>query len=486
MKTVVTLEALSRALFFLFASVLPSFAQTSRLGVFDQEGDIGAVNVPGSSSYDAEKQEYTIQSSGTNMWGDHDEFHFVWKKLKGDFILQAMIEFVGEGADPHRKVGIIVRQSLDPRSPHINACRHGDGLTSLQFRRAEGAPTEETRFELKGPDVLQLARKGPTYTMSVAHFGDVYTSNSISDVDLGDEVYVGVYVCSHNNAVSEKAILRNVKIVRPVKATFVPYHDYIGSDLELLDPATGHRKVIYHVNDSLQAPNWTPDGKALVYNHNGLIYRFDLASGQPRQIKTGAVTACNNDHALSFDGKILGISGTDPKEGHDSLIYTLPIGGGTPKKITPIGLSYLHGWSPDGKYLVFTGSRNGEFDIYRVLAEGGKEERLTTAKGLDDGSEYSPDGNYIYFNSNRTGKMQIWRMKADGSDQEQLTNDEFNNWFPHVSPDGKTINIVTFPADIDPGAHPFYKHVYLRHRGVKYRCPHSFRRCVLRIRRVRL
>ena len=118
--------------------------------------------------------------------------------------------------------------------------------------------------------------------------------------------------------------------------------------------------------------------------------------------------------------------------------------------------------SPDGKFLIYTGERNGEFDIYKISAEGGEEIRLTTAKGLDDGPEYSPDGKYIYFNSTRGGMMQIWRMKPDGSGQEQITNDEFNNWFPHISPDGKWIVFLSFSKDVDPSDHPFYKRVYLR------------------------
>jgi TolB protein len=97
-----------------------------------------------------------------------------------------------------------------------------------------------------------------------------------------------------------------------------------------------------------------------------------------------------------------------------------------------------------------------------MSVQGGQEQQLTTAKGLDDGPEYTPDGKYIYFNSNRNGTMQIWRMKPDGSDQEQITNDEYNNWFPHISPDGKSIVIISFPKDVSPGDHPFYKRVCIR------------------------
>ena len=427
------------------------------VGQFDRQCDIGPVQIPGSAMYDGIQQEYLVQSSGTNMWDNRDEFHFVWKRLKGDFIVQTLAEFVGEGAESHRKLGVIARASLDPGSPHINACRHGDGLTSLQFRRSSGAATEEKRFEIRGPNIIQLARKGGVYTMSVAHLGEPLVSQSLSDVALGDEVYVGIYVCSHNKGVSERAVFRNVRLIRPAKDGFVPYRDYIGSDLEVLDVATGRRKTVYHASDSLQAPNWTPDGRALVLNQNGRMLRFYLDQGQPTVIDTGRQNACNNDHALSFDGLMLGISSGQP-----SKVYVLPLVGGLPRLVTPKGASFLHGWSPDGRYLAYAGQRNGDIDIYRIPVAGGPEERLTNTTGLDDGPEYSPDGKFIYFNSARSGRMQIWRMQADGSGQEQVTNDEFNNWFPHVAPDGKSIVFVTYGPEIAADAHPFYQQVYLR------------------------
>ncbi|MBE3111070.1 MAG: hypothetical protein IMZ46_11270 [Acidobacteria bacterium] len=148
----------------------PSLGAREPVGIFDQHGDIGAVKIPGSAVYDAAAQEYTVRASGSNMWFGRDEFHFVWKKLSGAFILQARVEFLSKGVDPHRKVGLIVRSSLDPGSPHVNVSRHGDGLTSLQFRRAGSADTEEIRSELNGPDVLQTydpeipAEDHPWYT----------------------------------------------------------------------------------------------------------------------------------------------------------------------------------------------------------------------------------------------------------------------------------------------------------------------------------
>jgi Tol biopolymer transport system component len=194
----------------------------------------------------------------------------------------------------------------------------------------------------------------------------------------------------------------------------------------------------------------------------GVLRTYRLRTGKFASFETSVAIHNNNDHVLSFDGKMLGVSNHTPELGGQSAIFTLPATGGEPKQITPKGPSYLHGWSPDGQWLVFTGGRDGNYDIYKIPAAGGDEVRLTTDAALDDGPEFSPDGKYIYFNSSRSGLMQLWRMKPDGSGQEQLTSDGFNNWFAHVSPDGKWIAFLSFGQDVKADDHPYYKHVYLR------------------------
>lgn len=450
----------------IMASVLglgfASKANAQNIGIFESHADIGSVRHPGATAYDSKSGEYALSGSGANIWGASDEFQFAWRRLKGNFILQARANLLGKGVDPHRKLGWMIRKSLDTNSSSVNATVHGDGLTSLQYRKAAGGSMEEKKFDTKAPDVIQLERRGNRFIMSVAHSGELFVTQEVTDVDLGDEVYAGLFVCAHNKDVVEKGRFDNVRIVVPAKETLVPYREYLGSHIELFDRASGKRKIIYSETGSLQAPNWMKDGTALLYNREGLIYRLDLQQRRPAQLNTGEVRNNNNDHVISFDGKMLGLSSTSPDKKYGSVVYTVPITGGTPKQITPIGLSYLHGWSTDGKWLTFTGQRNNEFDIYKIPSGGGDEVRLTTAKGLDDGPEYSPDGNYIYFNSTRSGKMQIWRMKPDGSGQTQLTNDTLNNWFPHISPDGKTMVFLSFGNDVKPDDHPFYKHVYIR------------------------
>lgn len=458
MKRVFTGKAAMIVVFVMLQGAV--FAQP--IGLFENHSDVGAVQHAGSASYDAAVQRYTIAGSGANIWFGQDQFQFLWKRMAGDFILQARGAFIGKGADPHRKWGWMIRNSLDSNAAMASVQVHGDGLTAFQYRKAAGSNVQEQRSGVTAPDVIQLERRNGRFIMSVAHFGEPFTILESDSVALDNDVYVGLFVCAHNNSVVEQATFSNVRIIVPAGKDLVPYKQYLGSHIELLDVATGNRQLIYSATGSLQAPNWMKDRKSLIYNSNGAIYQLDLENGEPAVLNTGAVTKNNNDHVLSFDGKMLGLSSSsgDPKWG--SLIYTVAATGGTPKQITPTGPSYLHGWSPDGKWLTFTGQRNNEFDIYKVPATGGAEIRLTTTPGLDDGSEYSPDGKYIYFNSVRSGTMQLWRMKPDGSNPEQLTNDEYNNWFPHISPDGNWVVFLSFMKDVKPEDHPFYKHVYLR------------------------
>lgn len=238
----------------------------------------------------------------------------------------------------------------------------------------------------------------------------------------------------------------------------------VTSILEICDITTGERTTVKEFPYLIEAPNWTSDGQWLIYDSGGKLYKLSPDQpGEPEQIETAYAVRCNNDHVLSADGQQIAIShGT--KEDGQSRIYTLPITGGTPRLVTPMAPSYLHGWSPDGKQLAYCAARKGNFDVYVIPAEGGEEQRLTTAEGLDDGPEYAPDGKHIWFNSVRSGLMQVWRMKADGSEQTQMTFDETrNSWFPHVSPDGQQVVFITYyKGDLEPGQHLANKNVELR------------------------
>jgi Tol biopolymer transport system component len=426
--------------------------------VFDSHSDVGTLLHAGSVEYDSSKQTYTVTGSGENMWSAADAFQFAWKKVSGDVTLTADIAFVGAGGNEHKKAVLIFRQSLDADSVYADVALHASGLTSLQFRDEKGAVTHEIQSNISAPKRLRLAKRGDYVYMSLAEAGaEPKVAGGWLRIPLQGAFYVGIGVCSHDKDAVEKAIFSNVKLAMPSSAQAGQSALY--STLETIAIDSADRRVEYLAPGRFEAPNWMRDGSTFLFNRDGHIERLAVSGGKPEVIDTGFANRCNNDHGISPDATQLAISDNSQEE-HRSVVYIVPIGGGTPRRITQKSPSYWHGWSPDGKTLAFVGERNGEFDIYAISATGGEEKRLTTAKGLDDGPEYSPDGKYIYFNSERTGHMQIWRMKADGSEQEPVFSDDLNNWFPHISPDGQWMVFLTYGADVT--GHPENKDVMLR------------------------
>jgi len=442
--------------------------QPSSLGVFDGHTDVGPVEESGTVEYNPETQTYRLTGGEAKREAAGGPFHVLWTRVQGDVLLRARSEFLEEPSPPGQTMGWTIRTALSPDASAVNAVVAGDGKVSLHHRSARADETTVVESAVDGADVIQLARDGDTYVLSVAQAGDPFTRTQVPGITLGDDsVYVGLFVGASGTGSSEPARFRNVRVVRPAPDSLVPYEDYLGSRLETMRMGTGHRTVVHRSAGSVQAPNWSTDDEALIYNSNGLLYRFDLATQTPNEIDTGFADDNNNDHVLSFAGDRIGISHHADDQDGNSIIYTVPVDGGTPTQVTPKGPSYLHGWSPDDRYVTYTGAREGAFDVYKMPVEGGTEVRLTTADGLDDGPEYAPDGEHIYFNSVRTGRMEIWRMRPDGSQKEQLTDDRFNNWFPHVSPDGESIVFLSYTEDVPPGEHPFYKQVYLRRMPVE-------------------
>ena len=429
--------------------------QSQPVGEFEAQTDVGETR-PGSGEFNPLTLEYRITGGGENMWESTDAFHYVWRRASGDMVLTADVELVGTGGVEHRKAGWVVRQSLDPDSPYVSAVVHGDGLTSMQFRETRGGTTKEVRSTLVRPLALRLERHGDTFALAAAMDGQPFQVAGATSVTLKDPVYVGLAVCSHDVKALESATFRRVNLEGDQF-----YGEQINSreesDLEIVSVDGKQRRVVYRADRRFEAPNWSRDGKFLLFNQGGGLYTVTPSGGEPSLLDTGSAIHCNNDHGFSPDGKWLAISHS-PKD--ESLVYVLHAAGGEPRQVVSKGPAYWHGWSADGKTLAYVAERDGNFDIYSIPVGGGGEKRLTQADGLDDGPDYSPDGKYIYFNSERTGLMQIWRMRADGSAAEQITHDGHADWFPHPSPDGKWLVFISFDKNVK--THPPGKNAVLR------------------------
>jgi hypothetical protein len=183
---------------------------TRSIGHFEGQCDVGHPKIAGSATYDAGRGVYLVSSAGLNMWDVRDEFHFMWTRTTGDFLLHARVEFLGPNREPHRKAGCIVRAGLDHDAPYADACLHGDGLTSLQFRRRAGGISEQL-VATPGADVVELERNGQTYTMRSAKSGAPFVTTTLAGVTLEGDLYVGLFLCSHNVDIVERAAFHDVQ-----------------------------------------------------------------------------------------------------------------------------------------------------------------------------------------------------------------------------------------------------------------------------------
>lgn len=219
--------------------------------------------------------------------------------------------------------------------------------------------------------------------------------------------------------------------------------------------------TLFTIEGEWHAPNWTTDGKYVVSDMGGALYRIPVSGadkGKPEKIDMSVKMNATNDHALSWDGRQIADTGITPGTSakirtpgdiHNSL-FIMNMDG---SNAHAIHLGWLHGWSPDDKYVVYTQWHGDNYDIYRIAVDGSGELLMTTNKAQDDGPEYSADGKWVYFCSNRSGKWDGWRMPAAGAGPddklaEQITNGkDTQDWFPHISPDGKWLYTISYPMD---------------------------------------
>lgn len=461
MRRIASLPLLLPLLVFAAASIASAASASGPLGIFEGQTDVGSVVPPGTAAYQSDT--YSLAAAGANIWSTTDGFHFVWKKVSGDVALTAEMNFPDNTGNPspHRKAVLMFRQSLDADGVYADAAQHGSGMTALQYRRMRGDTTQDIELNIAAPHRIRLEKRGDTITLFLSMGSEpLHPVGASIKLHFDGSFYAGIGVCSHNKDVTEKATFGHVELA-PLTSPSTPANLVLYSTLQTISIDENARRAIVIDNERahFEAPNWSRDGKTLIFDREGQVWTVPAEGGTPTLLNTGATIHCTGSHGLSPDGKLLAITCGMPDR-PENRVYIIPSAGGTPRLLTENPNSYFHGWSPDGKTIAFTRPSHGAGNIYSISVDGGPETALTTGTGISDDPDYSLDGKYIYFNSDRTGSMQIWRMLADGSHPEQVTFDEFQNWTPHPSPDGKSILVLSYSKDTT--GHPANKDIALR------------------------
>jgi TolB protein len=371
-------------------------ARGQDLGVFDGQSDIGKVLQPGSAAYDAGTKTYTVAGSGDNMWFATDEFHFVWKKVfADDLAFTAKIAILGADGNAHRKGVLMVRQSLDSNDVYVDAARHGEGLTSLQFRERRGGPTLEIESSVSGPAVLRLEKWGNRYYMWTGPDADNLTfAGGSAWVELHAPFYIGLGVCAHDKNALEKVAFSDVEI------DFKPKHAKKGkySTIETV-LLSGDARTGYVSQKHLSSPGWGKDGHTLTFDaerDSGEVVFTPLRTAAP----VGPPLAAKPAGGFSYYAA---------KNGKNSQVWRRSSDGSQAQQITPDDFNYTAPHeSPDGKYLLLL-CYSKEYERLAdnipvelrlmTLADGSIKTLATFVGGPDSlGDEpWSPDGKRVVF-----------------------------------------------------------------------------------------
>lgn len=356
----------------------------SSLGIFESQSEVGNVLHPGSAEYDAATKTYTISGSGDNMWVAADEFHFVWKKMSAeDLTLTADISALGATGNAHRKGILMIRQSLDGDSAYVDAARHGEGLTSLQFRDSKGAITREIESNVSGPAKLRIEKQGGRFYMWIAAANEsLEFAGGSARVEIHAPFYVGLGVCAHDKNAIEKFAFSNVDLTTSVTHPKARY-----STVETV-LQSGDARAGYVSRDRLTSPGWSADGQSLTFKSGG---RHRQAPFTPLRTAApvGPPVASQPESHVYFT-----------KRGQ---IWRKTTDAAQPEQITSDDFHNLSpSLSPDGKRLLFLSYSKDPTELsLRLMSLADKSVKTLATFVGDKGSlgpkPWSPDGRRIVF-----------------------------------------------------------------------------------------
>ena len=306
-------------------------AKGTPVGLFESDTDIGGVLHPGAVEYDPAKNSYIVTAGGDNISFTSDAFHFAWKTVSGSVRLSADISFLGSAGNEHRKAVLMVRENLAADSAYVGVALRGNGLTSLEYRDENGSTVHEIQTNISTPKRVSIEKRGDFVYIALGNDDKTLRFSGASiRVPLPGSFYVGIGVSSHNKDIAEKAVFTDVELTSNLPTVKNPT---LYSSLERINIASADRQIVYFAPERFEAPNWRREGTTLLFNRNGNMYRLPAAGGEPALIDTGFANRCNNDHGISPDQTLFAIS-DQSQDDHKSIVYIVPIGGGTPRRIT--------------------------------------------------------------------------------------------------------------------------------------------------------
>jgi len=182
--------------------------------------DIGSPVVGGSTTYSS--GAYTIKAAGKDIWDTADQFHYLYQSLTGNGEVVARVRSL-TNTNAWAKAGVMIRESLTAQSRHASVLLSAGNGYAFQRRPDTGVYSEHTSGGSgAAPGWVKLVRSGDLFTALRSADGTSWTLIGSDTIPMGDTVYVGLAVTSHNETTATTAVIDSVKITASTAANQPP------------------------------------------------------------------------------------------------------------------------------------------------------------------------------------------------------------------------------------------------------------------------
>ncbi|MFN7973681.1 MAG: hypothetical protein U0166_15250 [Acidobacteriota bacterium] len=196
-------------------------------------------------------------------------------------------------------------------------------------------------------------------------------------------------------------------------------------DLYLMDLKTGESTLLHATQGQSMSPDWTPDSRSLIFTSSKgdvpgtCLWMIDVDGSNLRQITNGRKVDCS----AAISHKTGEVVFTSDRTGLPQIYTMSALGSDQTRVPLPGEYNDAASFSPDNTQIVFQSRMRGNaFDIYVYDVASQQAIRIVDPVGSNENPAWSPDGRFVVFSGNRTGKFQLYMVRATGSDPVKLTN----------------------------------------------------------------
>ena len=164
---------------------------------------------------------FSVTGAGFDVWGSSDEFRFLYQRVTGDTQIVARVASL-EGSHAWSKAGVMIRGELTGSSPHAALFASSDKGWAFQRRQYDGGLSTHTPRTGSAPGWIRLVREGQLISTYHSPDGGDWSLVGADTVPMGDTVYIGLAVTSHNVGATATANFTNVVVGGPAAGNRAP------------------------------------------------------------------------------------------------------------------------------------------------------------------------------------------------------------------------------------------------------------------------